>query len=199
MGTIQVVNHISLDGVTQGPGRPDEDTRGGFEHGGWGTACADEVMGRTLMAGSEQLAGLLLGRRTYQDFFGYWPHQSDNPYTEVLNQAQKYVVSRTLTEPLPWQNSTLLSGDLGRTATALKADVDGTLVVLGSGELVRSLTALGLVDWYVIVINPLLLGQGRRLFAETGPRHNLRLVDSVVTTTGAIIATYATGGADHEP
>ena len=193
MGTIEVVNHISLDGVTQGPGRADEDTRGGFEHGGWGTAYADEVMGRTLMAGAEQTAGLLLGRRTYQDFFDYWPHQTDNPYTEVLNQARKYVASRTLSEPLPWQNSIVLRGDLGSALGSLKAEVDGTLVVLGSGELVRSLTALRLVDRFVIVINPLLLGQGRRLFAESGPRHNLRLVDSVVTTTGAIIATYAVG------
>ena len=119
--------------------------------------------------------------------------QSDNPYTEVLNQAQKYVASRTLSEPLPWQNSTLLRGDLGPAVSALKAEVDGKLVVLGSGELVRALTALGLVDRYVIVINPLLLGQGRRLFAEVGPRHDLRLIDSVVTTTGAIIATYAAG------
>ena len=193
MGTIEVVNHVSLDGVTQGLGRPDEDTRGGFEHGGWGTAYADEVMGRTLMAGADKGAGMLFGRRTYEDFFGYWPRQSDNPYTEVLNQAQKYVASRTLSEPLPWQNSTLLRGDLGPAVSALKAEVDGKLVVLGSGELVRALTALGLVDRYVIVINPLLLGQGRRLFAEVGPRHDLRLIDSVVTTTGAIIATYAAG------
>lgn len=193
MGMIEVVNHISLDGVTQGLGRADEDTRGGFEHGGWGTAYADEVMGRTLMAGAEQTAGLLFGRRTYQDFFDYWPQQTDNPYTEVLNQARKYVASRTLSEPLPWQNSIVLRGDLGSALSSLKAEVDGTLVVLGSGELVRSLTALGLVDRFVIVINPLLLGQGRRLFAESGPRHDLRLVDSVVTTTGAIIATYAAG------
>jgi dihydrofolate reductase len=150
-------------------------------------------MGQTLMAGSANSAGLLLGWRTYQDFFGFWPHQTDNPYSEVLNQARKYVVSRTLTEPLPWQNSTLLRGDLGPAVSVLKTEVDGTLVVLGSGELVRSLTALGLVDRYLIVINPLLLGQGRRLFAETGPRHDLRLVDSVVTTTGAIIATYVGG------
>ena len=193
MGTIEVVNHVSLDGVTQGLGRPDEDTRDGFEHGGWGTAYADAVMGRTLMAGADKSAGMLFGRRTYEDFSGYWPRQSDNPYTEVLNQAQKYVVSRTLSEPLPWQNSTLLRGDLGPAVSALKAEVDGKLVVLGSGELVRALTALGLVDRYVIVINPLLLGQGRRLFAEVGPRHDLRLIDSVVTTTGAIIATYAAG------
>lgn len=148
MGTITVVNHITLDGVTQGLGRPDEDTRGGFEHGGWGAAYADEVLGRTMAEGFGTTAGLLFGRRTYEDFYGYWPHQTDNPYTEVLTSTPKYVVSSTLADPLPWPNSTLLKDALDVGVRRLKAKVDGDLVVLGSGSLVRALTAYDLVDTY---------------------------------------------------
>jgi dihydrofolate reductase len=194
MGTITVVNHLTLDGVTQGLGRPDEDRRGGFAYGGWGAAYADEVLGRTMAEGFGTTAGLLLGRRTYEDFYGYWPQQTDNPYTEVLDRTPKYVVSRSLAGPLPWSNSTLVSGDAGPALGRLRTEVDGSLVVLGSGALVRTLTELDLVDSYVLVINPVVLGQGRRLFADTGPRRDLTLSSSVVTTTGAIIATYAVGG-----
>jgi dihydrofolate reductase len=190
MGKIVVVNNVTLDGVTQGPGRPDEDTRGGFEHGGWGIPYADQVQGETMGKSMAQTRGILLGRRTYEDFYGYWPKQTDNPYTEVLNQAPKYVASTTATEPLPWQNSTLLSGDLATEVTALRDRTDGAIVVLGSGELVRWLAEQNLVDEYVMLIHPLVLGSGTRLFAEKGPRRALRLTDAVITTTGVVIATY---------
>jgi dihydrofolate reductase len=190
MGKIVVVNNVTLDGVTQGLGRPDEDTRGGFEHGGWGVQYADQVQGETMAKSMAQTWGILLGRRTYEDFYGFWPKQTDNPYTDVLNQTPKYVASTTATEPLPWQNSTLLSGDLAAEVTALRDRTDGAIAVLGSGELVRWLVEQDLVDEYVMLIHPLLLGSGTRLFAETGPRRALRLTDAVITTTGVVIATY---------
>ncbi len=190
MGKIVVVNNVTLDGVTQGLGRPDEDTRGGFEHGGWGIPYADQVQGETMGKSMAQTRGILLGRRTYEDFYGFWPKQTDNPYTEVLNQTPKYVASTTATEPLPWQNSTLLSGDLAAEVTALRDRTDGAIAVLGSGELVRWLAEQDLVDEYVMLIHPLVLGSGTRLFAENGPRRALRLTDAVITTTGVVIATY---------
>lgn len=196
MGTITVVNHLTLDGVTQGLGRPDEDTRGGFPYGGWGTAYVDEVVGQAMGKHMGARGALLLGRRTYLDFHSYWPRQSDNPYTDVLNRTQKYVVSRTLSDPLPWENSTLLSGDVATDVRRLKAEVEGTLAVLGSGALVRTLTELDLVDTYLLLINPLLLGQGQRLFAESGPRRELTLTDTLTSPSGVIIATYAVPGPD---
>ena len=190
MGKIVVVNNLTLDGVTQGPGRPDEDTRGGFEYGGWGIPYADQVQVEAMGKSMAQSRGILLGRRTYEDFYGYWPKQGDNPYTEVLNQAPKYVASTTATEPLPWQNSTLLSGDLAAEVTALRDRTDGAIAVLGSGVLVRWLAEQDLVDEYVMLIHPLVLGSGTRLFAEKGSRRPLGLTDAVTTTTGVVIATY---------
>jgi dihydrofolate reductase len=137
-----------------------------------------------------QARGILLGRRTYEDFYGYWPKQTDNPYTEVLNQTPKYVASTTAAEPLPWQNSTLLSGDLAAKVSALRDRTDGVIAVLGSGELVRWLAEQDLIDEYLMLIHPLVLGSGTRLFPEKGPRRPLRLTDAVVTTTGVVIATY---------
>jgi dihydrofolate reductase len=190
MGKIVVVNNLTLDGVTQGPGRPDEDTRGGFEYGGWGIPYPDQVQVEAMGKSMAQSRGILLGRRTYEDFYGYWPKQGDNPYTEVLNQAPKYVASTTATEPLPWQNSTLLSGDLAAEVTALRDRTDGAIAVLGSGVLVRWLAEQDLVDEYVMLIHPLVLGSGTRLFPERGPRRPLRLNEAVTTTTGVVIATY---------
>jgi dihydrofolate reductase len=134
--------------------------------------------------------GILLGRRTSEDFYSYWPKQADNPYTEVLNQTPKYVASTTATEPLPWQNSTLLSGDLAAEVAALRDRTDGAIAVLGSRELVRWLAEQDLVDEYLMLIHPLVLGSGTRLFPKNGPRRALRLTDAVVTTTGVVIATY---------
>ena len=156
MAKIVVTNHVSLDGVMQSPASPDEDTRDGFEQGGWAFANNDEVMAR--------------------------------PITDLLNRRHKYVVSRTLAEPLPWMNSTLVRGD---ELAALKERSDENLSVLGSGDLLRTLLRQGLVDEYVLLIHPVVLGSGRRLFPDGTPA-GLELVEVITTTTGVIIATYRT-------
>ena len=192
MGTIVVVENITLDGVMQSPGSTDEDARNGFRQGGWAIPYSDRVMAEKMGAGMGAGGSMLFGRRTYEQFHGFWSKQTDgNPYTEVLNRNRKYVVSRTGAEPLPWENSTLLRGEAATTVAALKQEVEGDLVVLGSGELVRSLTAAGLVDTYILSIHPLTLGTGTRLFAD-GPAAygRLELVEALPTTTGVIIATY---------
>ena len=190
MSKVIVTNHLTLDGVMQAPGRPDEDLRGGFEHGGWATPNTDEVMGRVMGEGMAQGGPLLLGRRTYEDFYDFWPKQKDNPFTEVLDRVQKYVASKTLTEPLPWSNSTLLEGDVAEAVTNLRRQPGTDIGVLGSGELVGTLMRHSLVDRYVLMYHPIVLGSGRRLFREGSPLASLRLVDSVTTTTGVVIATY---------
>jgi dihydrofolate reductase len=190
MSKVIVTNHLTLDGVMQAPGRPDEDLRGGFEHGGWATPNTDEVMGRVMGEGMALGGPLLLGRRTYEDFYDFWPKQKDNPFTEVLDRVQKYVASTTLTEPLPWSNSTLLEGDVAEAVTNLRRQPGTDIGVLGSGELVGTLMRHSLVDRYVLMYHPIVLGSGRRLFREGSPLASLRLVDSVTTTTGVVIATY---------
>jgi dihydrofolate reductase len=190
MRRIVVTNSLTLDGVMQGPGRPDEDRRGGFEHGGWALPYKDPVMMTAMGEGMAQGADLLFGRRTYEDFFAVWPGRKDNPFTTVLDNSQKYVASRTLREPLPWQNSTLLSGDVAETVARLKEQPGKDIVVLGSGDLLQTLMRHGLVDLYVLLIHPLVLGQGRRLFGDEAQRSALHLVKSVTTTTGVVIGTY---------
>jgi dihydrofolate reductase len=191
MGRIIVVENVSLDGVMQAPGRPDEDRRGGFDRGGWGVPYNDSVKSRVMAAGMAQAGPLLFGRRTYEDFFAVWPKRKDNPFTEVLDAAQKYVASTTLAEPLPWKNSTLLAGDAMDAVTRLKEREDKDIVVLGSGELVRSLMRCSLVDELVLLIHPLVLGSGRRLFADdSGAAAAFRVADAQTTTTGVIVATY---------
>jgi dihydrofolate reductase len=187
---VVVFMSVTLDGVIQAPARPDEDVRGGFEHGGWAVPYADEVMGNAASEGMAKPGSLLLGRQTYEDFFSVWPNRTDNPYTEVLNNRTKYVASRTLHEPLPWKNSTLLRGDAAEAVARLKKQPGGDMMVIGSGELVQSLMRSSLIDEYILLIHPLVLGSGRRLFNEGGPRATLRLVDSKTTTTGVVIATY---------
>ena len=189
MGRILVMENLSLDGVMQSPGRPDEDTRDGFDQGGWFQQYNDEVLGRFLGQNMGSSSGaLLLGRRTYEDFAGFWPKQTDgNPFTAALDAATKYVASTTLAEPLPWQNSVLLRGDVAVAVGDLKRDTD--LMVLGSGELVRTLAAAGLVDEYLLVTVPRLLGQGRRLF-DGDARAVLQLTECVPTTTGVLITRY---------
>jgi dihydrofolate reductase len=194
MGTLTVVNHVTLDGVMQAPAGRDEDTRDGFEHGGWALAGNDDVMAATMAkrmaeGGAAGRGGLLLGRRTYEHFYSVWPARTDNPYTEVLNNTSKYVVSRTLEEPLPWSNSILVGGDAARSVATLKEQPIGDLTTLGSGALIGSLMAADLIDTFLLMIHPLVLGTGRRLFPE-GVRAGLRLTDSIVTTTGVVIATY---------
>jgi dihydrofolate reductase len=190
MGKLVAINHLTLDGVMQAPGRPDEDERGAFAHGGWAIPDNDEVMfeamGRAMGAGGP----LLLGRRTYEDFYDFWPKQAANPYTEALNRTRKHVVSSTLREPLAWENSTLIAGDVAAAVARLKDESDGDVRVLGSGELLRSLMPHGLVDRHVLMIHPLVLGTGIRLFPADGVPMQFTLSDSVTTTKGVVIATY---------
>jgi dihydrofolate reductase len=192
MSKIVVIENLTLDGVMQAPGRPDEDPRGGFRHGGWALPYSDAVLGSFMAERMATTRALVLGRRTYEDFAGFWPKQTDNPYTEVLDNTTKYVASSTLAEPLPWGNSELLDGDAADALARLKEEPGGELVVLGSGELTRSLMRRGLIDEFILLVHPLVLGQGRRLFPDEGPPATLRLVDSRGTTTGVVIATYAT-------
>ena len=191
MSKVVVVNSLTLDGVMQAPGRPDEDRRGGFEYGGWAVPYADPVMASQAAEGMAKGANLLFGRRTYQDFATVWPTMPQpNPFTEVLNNSQKYVASTTLKEPLSWVNSTLLKGDVVEAVAKLKEEQDKDFVVLGSGELIQTLMKHNLVDEYQLFIHPLILGSGRRLFIDGNAFAALRLVDARPTTTGVIIATY---------
>lgn len=194
MSQIVVVENLSLDGVMQAPGRPDEDPRGGFAHGGWAMPYNDAVKGRVMASGMTKAGPLLFGRRTYEDFYSVWPSRKGNPFSAVLDNALKYVASRTLRQPLAWKNSILLEGDADGDAAGavarLKEQPGPDIVVLGSGELVRSLQRCGLVDEYVLQIHPLLLGTGRRLFADDGVLACFTVADAQTTTTGVVIATY---------
>jgi dihydrofolate reductase len=186
MSKIIVFELLTLDGVMQAPGRPDEDQRGGFRHGGWAVPyAAMEASGHNTATTS-----LLLGRRTYEDFYAVWPKRTDSSNTEVLNTTQKYVASTTLSEPLPWSNSTLLSGDAIEAVARLKKELNKDLVVLGSRELVQSLMRHNLIDEYVLLIHPLVLGSGSRLFPEEHAVAALRLVDVKATPTGVVVAIY---------
>jgi dihydrofolate reductase len=190
MSKLVVTNHLTLDGVMQSPAAADEDTRDGFSLGGWAAPNSDEVMGRVIGEDMAHGGSLLLGRHTYEHFYGFWPHQTDNPFTEVLNSTQKYVASRTLEEPLPWENSTLLAGDVADAVQRLKEQPGKNIVVLGSGDLLQTLMRHQLVDEYLLMIHPVVLGSGRRLFPDGTTFTDLRLVESVPTTTGVVIARY---------
>jgi dihydrofolate reductase len=191
VGKLIVIEHLTLDGVMQAPGARDEDPRDGFEHGGWATRRQDPAMQEAMGARMSSAWSLLAGRTTYERFADYWPKQAPNPFTEALNRVQKYVASTTLTEPLPWENSALLEGDVADAVARLKRELDENLVVFGSGILVQSLMPHDLVDELVLMIHPLVLGSGRRLFPETGASPStLELVDSATTATGVLMATY---------
>lgn len=187
-----VVNmSLTLDGIMQSPGRSDEDTRDGFEYGGWALPYFDPAMGSALAEGmAKARPELLFGRRTYDDFFAVWPKRTNNPFTEALNNMQKYVASKTLKEPLPWINSTLLNGDAALAVARLKEQPGGDLVVLGSGQLIQSLMRRSLVDEYILSIHPLVLGSGRRLFSDGSPFTAFQLVESKTSSSGVVIATY---------
>lgn len=190
MRKIVAVESVTLDGVMQAPGGTEEDLRNGFREGGWGHPYVDDVLLREMSTGFGN-SELVFGRRTYEQFSSYWPNApKPNPFTDVLNDTRKYVASTTLSEPLPWVNSVLLSGDARARVAELKAGPGKDLVILGSGELVRTLMATELIDGFILVIHPLVLGSGRRLFPESGPSARLRLAKSVPTTTGVVIARY---------
>ncbi|HLM26285.1 MAG TPA: dihydrofolate reductase family protein [Thermoleophilaceae bacterium] len=174
MTTIKAVENVTLDGVMEAP----ED---------WSPPYQDEVLAQVMARDMARGGGLLFGRRTYEEFIRAWAGREDNPFTPVLEAREKYVVSRTLSEPLPWQNSTLVRGDVAELKRTAGED---QLVVLGSGELLHSLLRAGLVDELLLTIHPLVLGSGKRLFEDGGPPIELGLTDSVTTTTGVTVATY---------
>ena len=188
MRKIVAVEHLSLDGVMQSPGAANEDTRGEFSQGGWAAADNDQVLGAELGKGMGN-AELLFGRLTYEKMYAAWPNAPQpNPFTDLMNNTPKYVVSATLAEPLDWMNSSLLT-DAGAVAD-LKDTPGPDLVILGSGVLVQALMARDLVDEYKLLVHPVVLGSGRRLFPDGGVPAHLRLTDCVTTTTGVLITTY---------
>ena len=191
MSKILVTTFLSLDGVMQAPGDPNEDRSGGFEHGGWQLAYFDDVFGNALMEAFAATGGLLLGRRTYETFAAHWPKQpADDPLAGTMNGLQKYVVSTTLADPLAWENSTLIKSDVPGEIAKLKKESGKEIQVIGSGELVQTLIQHDLVDSYRLMIHPLVLGTGKRLFRDATPLTRFRLVDSKPTTTGVLILTY---------
>lgn len=203
MSRVVVIEHLSLDGVMQAPGRADEDERDGFAHGGWAAARQDPEVVEAMGAFLAGPWSLVLGRRTYEDFAAFWPAQPrPNPFSDALDAVPKLVASRTLRGPLGWQRSQLLPGDAADAVEKLRAagaqaaaddgagDVGETLVVLGSGVLVRSLLARDLVDVLHLQVHPVVLGAGRRLFPAEGPPAQLRLAAARSTPSGVLLATY---------
>jgi len=192
MRQVTAVLSITLDGVVQGLGRPDEDTRGGFTYGGWGGTYNDQVMGMEMGKGMSKPTDMLFGHRTWTDFISAWgTRKDDNPFTTYMNAATKYVCSRTLENADAWQNSILLKGDAAETVTKLKAEDGKDLTIIGSAMLVRELHAAGLVDNYQLLIHPLTLGTGTKLFEGPAPLTEFELTHSVTTTKGVIIAHYS--------
>ena len=188
---VVVLNHVSLDGVMQAPGRAEEDIRGGFAHGGWAMPGNDAVMGQALgerMAGPG--GGLLLGRRTYQDLLSFWNSQPDSPFAAALNTTPKYVASTNAGTSLDWPNSTLLHGDVPAAVAKLKDEPGGDLTIMGSRVLIQALMPHGLIDEYLLMIHPLVIGSGQRLFPDADATTRLRLLDTLTTTTGVVMATY---------
>jgi dihydrofolate reductase len=188
MGKVIVMNWVTLDGVMQGPGDRDEDTRDGFEHGGWAIPYGDAA---TVAKMGERMGGnraWLFGRRTYEQLLASW-NARGGPFKDALNDARKYVASSNPATRLEWPNSTLLHGDVGAAVADLKQSSSANLVIMGSGALIGSLRAADLIDEYLLMIAPMVLGSGRRLFAGGRPAR-LRATESTVTTTGVVIAVY---------
>ncbi|WP_458189798.1 dihydrofolate reductase family protein [Haladaptatus sp. NG-WS-4] len=189
-----VSEFLSLDGVMQAPGGPDEDREGGFEHGGWQMQYFDEIYGDTVSEGISTSDALLLGRKTYEIFAAYWPTADEEvsaDFADVMNSIDKYVASRTL-DAVEWQNSTLLEGDVAEAVAELKQQSGQDIRVIGSGELVQTLMEHDLVDEYQLMIHPLVLGGGKRLFRDGSKKTNLQLVDTETTGTGVVILHYET-------
>lgn len=192
MRRVIAIEFITLDGVIQAPSYADEDLTGGFGYGGWNGRFFDDVSMNWVIKNVRGAGGYLLGRGTYQLFAAHWPNapQDEQVLAEALNALPKYVASTTLDEPLDWQNSRLVQGDVGAAVRALKLEPGRDLHLIGSPGLVQSLLAVGLVDEFRLMIDPLVVGGGKRLFSDDGALRPLRLADSTVTNTGAILATY---------
>jgi dihydrofolate reductase len=191
------MNHVSLDGVMQGPGRAGEDDRHGFNQSGWATPRSDEIVGQVVGERMTASAGLLFGRRTYDDLLGYWNSVPDSPFAAPLNTATKYVATTRPDEQLPWPNSTALpsssvdSPEVPDAVRELRSRGDGDIEIMGSGVLIHALQRRGLIDEYLLMIHPLVLGTGLRLFPDRGLSQALRLVEPVRTaTTGVLVAVY---------
>jgi dihydrofolate reductase len=190
MRKLAVVEFVTLDGVMQGLGGPDEDREGGFEYGGWSAPYGDEVLAGKAGSGAGQTSAYLFGRKTYEHMAAHWPHEPvENPIAASLNATPKYVVTRTLRR-LDWANSHILDGEVVQSVRAVKADGEGFITVLGSGVLAQTLFANDLVDTYQIMLHPLVLGSGKRLFGELARPLRLRLVDCTPTTTGVLLLNY---------
>ena len=185
---------VSLDGVMQAPGAPEEDPTGGFAFGGWTFNHWDEAMGRSMNGFDGKDRELVLGRRTYEIFEAYWPDQpADNPIAQTLNAARKHVASCTL-KKLDWNNSTLLRGDVVAAVAALKSEAGHDLQIIGSGNLIQTLRAASLIDEYNVWTFPVVLGRGKRLFEAGAKAGALRLVASQTSTTGVVMSTYVPAG-----
>jgi dihydrofolate reductase len=191
MSKIFVMNHMSLDGVMQGPGRADEDTRGGFTQGGWAEPRSNEEVAAATQKRVMEAGGmrLLLGHRSYADMLAYW-NERGGPFKDGLNGSQKYVVSRSSKASLPWPNSTLVSGDIPKLIAELKSQDGPDLCIMGSSELIHLLFKRGLVDDLLLFIHPILLGAGLRLFPKDGEPETLELLSSTSTTTDIVISHY---------
>jgi dihydrofolate reductase len=187
---------LTLDGVMQAPGGPDEDTDGNFGHGGWSFPYGDQDFGAAVTGWFDQAGAFLLGRRTYQIFAGHWPHVTDpaDPVASRLNALPKYVASRTL-DSLGWANSALLGGDAVAEVAKLREQPGGELQVHGSGELAQALIEADLIDEYRLLFFPVHLGTGKKLFRDGARAAALRITSSSVTSTGVIIASYVPDGA----
>lgn len=183
------MNHISLDGVAQSPGRADEDTRDGFAHGGWATSFEDPALGRAMGSVMGDRFCWLFGRRSYEDMLGHW-NAVGGPFKDGLNGTTKYVASSDPRATLPWPNSSLLTGDVPAAVSQLRRQSSGNLVVMGSIELVWSLLPRGLVDELLLMIHPVTLGSGRRLFPDDGALRRFELVGAEPLGVGVVLARY---------
>jgi dihydrofolate reductase len=192
MRQLIVMEFVTLDGVMQGLGSPDEDRDGGFAYGGWGAPYGDDILQAAALEGMQTTSGYLFGRRTYEKMAAFWPQQPDtNPMAAHLNATPKYVASRSLGDAaLAWPNSRVLDGELVPALRALQAEGDGAIAVLGSGALVQQLTSLDLVNGYRLFLHPLLLGGGKRLFDHLDQPQPLQLVSVQQTTTGVVMLSY---------
>ena len=193
MRRLLVTTFLTLDGVMQAPGGPEEDEEGGFTSGGWSVNYWDDLMGDVMGEVMSVPFDLLLGRKTYELFAGYWPHHSDQPGAKPLNDAVKYVASRSRPK-LEWERSVLIEGDAAEGVAKLKEEEGPELQVHGSGNLIQTLLRHGLVDEFRLWVFPVLVGSGKRLFADGTIPAGLRLVDSSVSTTGVVIGKYEPAG-----